>query len=81
MDAQALLKAAPELSFSTGSACSSAAVEPSYVLRALGLSEEQARQSFRLALGRFSTEAEVDFAVETLAAGIAKVRAGSQGAA
>lgn len=81
VDAQELLKAVPEISFSTGSACSSAAVEPSYVLRALGLSEAEARQCFRLALGRFTSEAEVDFAVEALADGIARLRDRAKGAA
>ena len=81
VDAQALVRAAEDLSFSTGSACSSAEVEPSYVLRALGLSDRAARESFRLALGRFSTEAEVDFAVETLAKAIGEVRADAKGAA
>ncbi len=81
VDAQALLRAAEELSFSTGSACSSAEVEPSYVLRALGLGDAAARESFRLALGRFSTEAEVDFAVEVLAKAIGDLRAEAKGAA
>ncbi|WP_455372669.1 cysteine desulfurase family protein [Limibacillus halophilus] len=81
VDAQALLAAVPDLSFSTGSACSSAAVEPSYVLRALGLSEAEARECFRLALGRFTDEAQVDFAVEALASGIASVRGKTKGAA
>ena len=81
MDAQALIAEVPELSFSTGSACSSAEVEPSYVLRALGLGEGEARECFRLALGRFSSEAEVDFAVEALAGGAARVRKASKGAA
>ena len=81
VDAQALIAEVPELSFSTGSACSSAEVEPSYVLRALGLGEGEARECFRLALGRFSSEAEVDFAVEALAGGAARVRKASKGAA
>jgi cysteine desulfurase len=68
VDADALLPTLPELALSTGSACSSAAVEPSYVLRALGLEDALARASLRIGLGRFSTEAEVDFAVERLAA-------------
>jgi cysteine desulfurase len=68
IDATRLVEACEGLAFSTGSACSSAAVEPSYVLRALGLDEAAARGSVRLALGRFTTAAEVDFAVDALAA-------------
>jgi cysteine desulfurase len=74
IDADALLAALPELALSTGSACSAAAVEPSYVLRALGLDEAAARGSLRIGLGRFSTEAEVDFAVERLAAAVRAAR-------
>ena len=68
LTALALIEACPSLAISTGSACTSAAVEPSYVLRALGLSEALANASIRLGLGRFTTEAEVDFAIEALAA-------------
>ena len=60
---------------STGSACTSATVEPSYVLRALGLSDELANASIRLGLGRFTTAAEVDFAVDALAAAATRLRA------
>jgi cysteine desulfurase len=63
-----LIEACPEIAISTGSACTSAAVEPSYVLRALGLSEEKAGSAVRIGLGRFTTAQEVDFAVEALAA-------------
>lgn len=66
LDAQDLLEALPDLAFSTGSACSSAAVEPSYVLAALGLSDADARASVRLALGRPTTQIEVDRAAERL---------------
>ncbi len=68
LDAERLMAEAGELSLSSGAACSSAALEPSYVLRALGLSEAAARGSLRLGLGRFTTEAEVDYAVECLSA-------------
>jgi cysteine desulfurase len=81
VDAQDLLAALPDLSFSTGSACSSAAVEPSYVLRALGLGEKEARECFRLALGRFSDEAQVDFALEALVEAIEGLRRADKGAA
>jgi cysteine desulfurase len=66
--APALMEACPGLALSTGSACTAAEIEPSFVLRALGLSEELAAASLRIGLGRFTTEDEVDFAVSTLAA-------------
>jgi cysteine desulfurase len=62
-----LIEACPALALSTGSACTAASVEPSYVLRALGLSEAAAGASIRLGLGRYTTDSEVDFAVDTLA--------------
>ena len=70
-----LLEACPGLAISTGSACTAAAVEPSYVLRALGLGEALAESSIRLGLGRYTTEKEVDFAVETLAAAVRRLAA------
>lgn len=76
VDAQALLKALPDLALSTGSACSSAAVEPSYVLAALGLSDADARGSIRLALGRPTTKMEVDRAAEDLIRAVRSQRAG-----
>ena len=68
--APALIEACPGLALSTGSACTAAEVEPSYVLRALGLPEALAGASLRLGLGRYTTESEVDFAVEALVAGV-----------
>ena len=79
VDGQTLLAEVPELSLSLGSACTSAAVEPSYVLRALGMPDELANGSFRICVGRFTSEAEIDFAVEHLAAAIRRLR--SKGAA
>jgi cysteine desulfurase len=67
IDAEALIEAARDVAVSTGSACSSASVEPSYVLRALGLPEDLARGSIRVGLGRFTTAEEVDFAADRLA--------------
>ena len=64
--ALAMMRAAPELCVSTGSACSSAAIEPSYVLRALGLDAEAASRTLRIGLGRFTSAADVDFAAEAL---------------
>ena len=62
-----LIEATPTIAISTGSACTSASVEPSYVLRALGLSDSLANASIRIGLGRFTTPAEADFAADALA--------------
>jgi cysteine desulfurase len=74
LSAPELIEACPTIAMSTGSACTSATVEPSYVLRALGLPDERANASIRLGLGRFTTAAEVDFAVDALAAAAARLR-------
>jgi cysteine desulfurase len=66
--AQALIDASPSIAISTGSACTSAAIEPSYVLRALGLSDDLANASIRIGLGRFTMPAEIDFAADAIAA-------------
>jgi len=63
-----LMARAPELCVSTGSACSSAAIEPSYVLRALGLSDEAAARTLRIGIGRFTSPADIDYAAAALAA-------------
>ena len=70
-----LIEACPSLAISTGSACTSAEVEPSYVLRALGLSDALANSAIRIGLGRFNTAAEVDFAIDALAAAADRVAA------
>ena len=72
-----LIEACPGIAISTGSACTSASVEPSYVLRALGLSEADADSGIRVGLGRFTTPAEVDFAVDALAAAASRLAAES----
>jgi cysteine desulfurase len=64
--AQAIMAAAPELCVSTGSACSSAEIEPSHVLRALGLPEASARATLRIGIGRFTSPADVDRAAAAL---------------
>ena len=74
VDADALLMNMPDLALSTGSACSSATVEPSHVLRAIGLSTRDARSSVRFGLGRFTTEEEIDFAVDLIKRKVAKLR-------
>jgi cysteine desulfurase len=66
VSAQQLIEAAPSIAISTGSACTSAEVEPSYVLRALGLPDALANSAIRIGLGRFTTAAEVDFAADVL---------------
>jgi cysteine desulfurase len=71
--AEALIEASPSIAISTGSACTSAAVEPSYVLRALGLPDALANASVRIGLGRFTTAAEVDFAADVLSAAAARL--------
>ena len=63
-----LMQAVPDLCVSTGSACSSAEVEPSYVLRALGLSGQQASRTLRIGIGRFTSAADIDYAAAALAA-------------
>jgi cysteine desulfurase len=68
-----LIEACPSLAISTGSACTSAVVEPSYVLRALGLSEARANASIRVGVGRFTTAAEVDFAADAIVAAFARL--------
>ena len=73
-----LIAACPALALSTGSACTAAEVEPSYVLRALGLGDALAAASLRIGLGRFTTATEVDFAVDTLAAAVLRLRAGGR---
>jgi cysteine desulfurase len=65
--AQAMLASMPALCVSTGSACSSAEVEPSYVLKALGLSDDQAARTLRIGIGRFTSPADIDAAVAMLA--------------
>ncbi len=63
-----LMEAAPDLCVSTGSACSSAAVEPSYVLRAMGLTDAEAGRTLRIGIGRFTSAADIDFAAAALEA-------------
>ena len=65
--ALALMEALPDLCVSTGSACSSAAIEPSYVLRALGLSDDEAARTLRIGIGRFTSAADIDYAAAALA--------------
>jgi cysteine desulfurase len=66
--ASELMAAVPDLCVSTGSACSSAEIEPSYVLRALGLSDQEAARTLRIGIGRFTSAADVEYAAAALAA-------------
>jgi cysteine desulfurase len=63
-----------ELAVSSGSACTSATLEPSYVIRALGESEDRARSSIRFGLGRFTTEEEIDYAIGKIVATAKQLR-------
>ncbi|CAM5792772.1 IscS subfamily cysteine desulfurase [Castellaniella caeni] len=74
IEGEALLMSIPELAVSTGSACTSASLEPSYVLRALGRSDPLAHSSLRLTLGRYTTQDEVDRAVVLLRTQIQRLR-------
>ena len=74
VEGESLLMGLKEIAVSSGSACTSASLEPSYVLRALGVDEEMAHTSIRYGLGRFTTAEEVDRAVELTAEHVAKLR-------
>ena len=74
VEGESLLMALKNLAVSSGSACTSASLEPSYVLRALGVDDELAHSSLRFGLGRFTTEQEVDFVVELLEKHVARLR-------
>ena len=74
VEGESLIMALKDLAISSGSACTSASLEPSYVLRALGRSDELAHSSLRFSIGRYTTEAEVDFAIEKLRGAVEKLR-------
>jgi cysteine desulfurase len=74
VDGESLLYEMPQLAVTSGSACATTSGEPSYVLRALGRSDRLAQSSLRLSLGRFSTAAEVDFAVQVITSAVARLR-------
>jgi cysteine desulfurase len=74
VEGESLIMGMKELAVSSGSACTSASLEPSYVLRALGRNDELAHSSIRFTLGRFTTQAEIDFAVKLIRERIGKLR-------
>ncbi|MDR2789146.1 MAG: IscS subfamily cysteine desulfurase [Candidatus Accumulibacter sp.] len=74
VEGESMLMAIKDLAVSSGSACTSASLEPSYVLRALGRDDELAHSSIRFTIGRFNTEEEIDFAVKLLREKIGKLR-------
>jgi cysteine desulfurase len=74
VEGESLIMAIKDIAVSSGSACTSASLEPSYVLRALGRSDELAHSSIRFTIGRFTTEQEIDFAVNLLTTKVDKLR-------
>jgi len=74
VEGESLMMGIKGLAVSSGSACTSASLEPSYVLRALGRSDELAHSSLRMTIGRWSTEAEIDYAIATIKLNVAKLR-------
>lgn len=74
VEGESLIMALKDLAVSSGSACTSASLEPSYVLRALGRDDELAHSSIRFTIGRFTTEEEIDYAVELIRSKVGKLR-------
>ncbi len=74
VEGEALMMAIKDVAVSSGSACTSASLEPSYVLRAMGVPDDMAHSSIRFGLGRFTTEEEVDFVVKLVVARVKKLR-------
>ena len=77
VEGESLMMALRDLAVSSGSACTSASLEPSYVLSAIGLNDEQAHSSLRISIGRFTTEEEVDYSLEKIRDTVGKLRESS----
>jgi cysteine desulfurase len=74
VEGESLIMGVKGLAVSSGSACTSASLEPSYVLRALGRSDELAHSSLRITIGRWTSEADIDYAIETITRNVARLR-------
>ncbi|PPR18735.1 MAG: Cysteine desulfurase IscS [Alphaproteobacteria bacterium MarineAlpha9_Bin7] len=74
LDSEEIMSALPDIAISSGSACTSTSLEPSYVIRALGLSEDMARGSLRFGIGRFTTIAEIDYVIERVSTTVLSLR-------
>jgi cysteine desulfurase len=74
VEGESLIMGIKGLAVSSGSACTSASLEPSYVLRALGRSDELAHSSLRMTIGRWTTEEDIDYAIKTIRENVAKLR-------
>jgi cysteine desulfurase len=74
VEGESMMMACKDIAMSSGSACTSASLEPSYVLKALGVGDDLAHSSLRLSLGRFNTEEEVDFAIDQIIKSVKKLR-------
>lgn len=75
VEGESLIMAISDVAVSSGSACTSASLEPSYVLRAIGVEEEMAHTSLRIGFGRFTTEEEVDYTVNLIVKEVNRLRA------
>ena len=74
VEGESLMMALKDLAVSSGTACTSASLEPSYVLRALGLNDEMAHSSIRFSIGRFTTDEEIEHAIKVITESIDKLR-------
>jgi cysteine desulfurase len=75
VEGESLIMATKDIAVSSGSACTSASLEPSFVLRAIGRSDELAHSSLRMSIGRFTTEEDIDLTIETVTKAVEKLRA------
>ena len=75
VEGESLMMALRDIAVSSGSACTSASLEPSYVLRALGLNDELAHSSIRFTLGRYTSEEEIDYTINLVKGAVEKLRA------